>query len=51
MPAPKKPNTVNATAARVRSGQETAARKLRAAGWIVIPPKKEAEAGSELDKS
>lgn len=38
MPAPKKPNTAAATAAVVRRGQETAAAKLREAGWLVVPP-------------
>lgn len=38
MPAPKNPNTAAATAAAVRRGQETAAAKLRAAGWTVTPP-------------
>lgn len=39
MPAPKRPNTEAATAAVRRRGQETAAAKLREAGWTVIPPK------------
>jgi hypothetical protein len=38
MPAPKKPNTTAATAATRRRGQETMAAKLRAAGWVCIPP-------------
>lgn len=38
MPAPKKPNTVAATAAVQYGGQETMAVKLRAAGWMVEPP-------------
>lgn len=42
MPAPKRPNTAKATAqaakAARRRGQETQARRLREAGWIVIPP-------------
>lgn len=43
MPAPKTPNTAAATAAVVRRGQETMARKLRAAGWTVTedPPARE----------
>lgn len=38
MPAPKTPNTAAATAATMRRGDETAARKLRARGWLVVPP-------------
>ena len=42
MPAPKRPNTAEATRkateARIRKGEETMAEKLRAAGWVVIPP-------------
>jgi hypothetical protein len=38
MPAPKRPNTTAATAKVIRRGQETAAAKLRAAGWVCIPP-------------
>lgn len=38
MPAPKSPNTAAATAAVRRRGQETAAAKLRQAGWLVTPP-------------
>lgn len=38
MPAPKRPNTAAATAAVVRRGQETMARKLRAGGWLVVAP-------------
>lgn len=38
MPAPKRPNTEPASAAVRRRGQETAAAKLRAAGWIVAEP-------------
>ncbi len=38
MPAPKTPNTAAATAAVRRRGDETAARRLRDHGWIVIPP-------------
>jgi len=33
-------NTDAATAARRRIGQETAARKLREAGWLVVPPER-----------
>lgn len=43
MPAPKSPNTAAATAAVRRRGQETAAAKLREAGWVVIPPERVAE--------
>lgn len=35
MAAPKRPNTAAATAAVVRRGHETIAKKLRAAGWTV----------------
>jgi hypothetical protein len=42
MPAPKHPNTTQATRRaaekRVRQGEETAAAKLRAKGWTVTPP-------------
>jgi hypothetical protein len=38
MPAPKRPNTEAAVAARRRIGQESMAAKLREAGWTVIPP-------------
>ncbi len=38
MPAPKRPNTEAATAKVVRRGDETAAARLRAHGWGVIPP-------------
>lgn len=38
MPAPKRPNTTNATAAKVRSGQDTKAAALAEAGWICLPP-------------
>jgi 3-methyladenine DNA glycosylase Tag len=38
MPAPKRPNTAAATAAVRRRGQETMARRLREAGWLVVPP-------------
>jgi hypothetical protein len=44
MPAPKKPNTAAATAAVRRRGDETAASRLRAHGWLVVPP----EAVTEL---
>lgn len=47
MPAPKTPNTAAATAAVRRRGQETMAAKLRAAGWIVIPPERANELPSE----
>jgi hypothetical protein len=43
MPAPKTPNTVNATAATIRKGDETAAARLRAHGWRVSPPMPVAE--------
>lgn len=38
MPKPNNPNTAAATAAVIRRGQETMARKLRDAGWMAIPP-------------
>jgi hypothetical protein len=38
MPAPKNPNTAAATAAVRRRGDETAARRLREHGWLVMPP-------------
>lgn len=44
MPAPKNPNTAAATAAVRRRGDETAAARLRAHGWLVLPP----EAVTEL---
>lgn len=38
MPAPIRPNTEAATAATKRRGDDTAAARLRAAGWTVLPP-------------
>lgn len=38
MGIPKNPNTDAATAANKRRGDETAAARLRAAGWTVTPP-------------
>lgn len=38
MPAPVRPNTSAATAAVVRRGDETAAARLRAHGWVVLSP-------------
>ena len=42
MPAPKRPNTAEATRiaaeVAVRRGDETAAKRLRDHGWIVLPP-------------
>lgn len=38
MPAPKRPSTAAATAAVRRRGDETAAARLRAHGWLVVPP-------------
>jgi hypothetical protein len=46
MPAPKNPNTSAAAESRRRIGQETMARKLREAGWVVIPPE---EAGKHAE--
>lgn len=48
MPAPKKPNTTNATAAVIRKGNETMARKLRAAGYVVVPPEQAASVPPEI---
>lgn len=41
MPAPKRPNTAAATFAVVHRGHETMAKKLRAAGWVVVAPENE----------
>lgn len=38
MAAPKHPNTAPAAAARRRIGDAAAAERLRAAGWLVLPP-------------
>jgi hypothetical protein len=38
MPAPYRPSTAAATAARRRSGQDTKAAALASAGWICLPP-------------
>jgi len=48
MPAPKNPNTVAATAAVRRRGDETAAARLRTHGWLVIPPEAAADLPAEL---
>lgn len=48
MPAPKQPSTSAATAAVVRKGDETAAVRLRAHGWILIPPEMIAELPADL---
>jgi hypothetical protein len=48
MPAPKRPNTTAATAAVVRRGQETRAARLRAAGWLALPPEVVAGLPSEV---
>jgi hypothetical protein len=40
MPAPKRPNTAAATAAVRRRGDETAAARLRAHGWLAVPPER-----------
>lgn len=50
MPAPKRPNTTAATAAVVRRGHETMARKLREAGWTVIPPAEETPGLADDDR-
>lgn len=44
MGVPKSPNTAAATAAVKRRGDETAATRLRAAGWTVTPPEDETPA-------
>lgn len=38
MAAPKKPNTVNATAKVVRNAEERKAADLRARGWFIASP-------------
>lgn len=38
MARPKNPNTVAATAATIRRGQESKAAALRQAGWLVLDP-------------
>lgn len=38
MAAPKNPNVTNAAAKRRRIGDETAAARLRAAGWFLASP-------------
>jgi hypothetical protein len=48
MPAPKKPNTAAATAAVRRRGDETAAARLRASGWLVISPEAVAKLPAEV---
>jgi len=48
MPAPKRPNTAAATAVIRRRGDETAAARLRKAGWLVVPPEVLAELPAEL---
>lgn len=51
MPAPKRPNTEAATnrarEVAVRRGDETAARRLREHGWLVVPPERLAELSDE----
>ncbi len=48
MPAPKRPNTVDATASVVRRGDETARARLLNHGWIVIPPEVVAQLPADL---
>lgn len=48
MPAPKTPNTAAATAAVRRRGDETAAARLRANGWLVLPPETVAQLPASL---
>ncbi len=38
MPAPKRPNTVNASTANRRRGDRTAADRLVRHGWLVLAP-------------
>lgn len=38
MPAPKNPNTAAATAAVLRRGDETAAKRLYERGWYLVAP-------------
>jgi len=38
MARPKTPNTGAATAKNVRRGHDSAARRLRTAGWVVLDP-------------
>lgn len=38
MPAPKRPNTAAANEATRRRGDRTAAARLKARGWAVLPP-------------
>lgn len=51
MPAPKRPNTAAATAAVRRRGDETAAARLRAHGWVVISPEQVEALPAELAAS
>lgn len=48
MPAPKRPNTAAATAAVRRRGDETAANRLRAHGWLVVPPEAVAQLPADM---
>lgn len=48
MAAPKNPNNAAAVASNRRRGDETAAARLRAGGWIVVPPELVADAPAEL---
>jgi hypothetical protein len=47
MAAPKNPNNINATAARRRIGDESAALRLQAAGWFVASPEEIAKIEAE----
>lgn len=47
MAAPKNPNVANAAASRRRIGDETAAARLRAAGWFLASPEEIAQIEAE----
>jgi hypothetical protein len=48
MPAPKTPNTAAATATRRRRGDQTAAQRLRGAGWVVLSPEQVAQLPDDM---
>ncbi len=48
MPAPKNPNITGAVASNVRRGDNTSATRLRAHGWLTIPPETVAGLPPEL---
>lgn len=47
MAAPRKPNVANAAASRRRIGDQTAADRLRAAGWFLASPEEIAKIEAE----